>query len=355
MEKEDYLALLATEDYDFLRKEPQLNDNLILLVVGGSRAYGTNNEDSDVDIRGITLDLPKDILGRGTGNSDVRSNERFEQFLDKKTDTVIYTLSKFIEMALGGNPNILEILGVREQDVLYASDIGRKFLTNKEMFYSKRIIQTVGGYAEGQLRRLENAICKNGVPQPQRESHINESLNRFLSYASHEFSKFDKEVAFKIMQDVSMKETLKEELFVDINLTHYPLRDFNAIVKEMRNIVAAYDKNSKGYRNNKKDDTHLNKHAMHLIRLYLMGIDLVGSLKLSTYREKDIPTLLEIRNGKFMDQDGSYKPEFQIYLNELKDKFNVLCKTTALPDLPNFQMAEEFKMEALLYSIEKGR
>ncbi len=40
------------------------------------------------------------------------------------------------------------------------------------------------------------------------------------------------------------------------------------------------------HRNHKKDEEHLNKHAMHLIRLYLTCIDLLENGVFSTYREK---------------------------------------------------------------------
>lgn len=58
--------LLKSKEYDFLRNDPNLCDNVILLGYGGSYAYGTNNEDSDVDIRGISTNSSRNILtGRG--------------------------------------------------------------------------------------------------------------------------------------------------------------------------------------------------------------------------------------------------------------------------------------------------
>ena len=52
---------------------------------------------------------------------------------------------------------------------------------------------------------------------------------------------------------------LESEIFVDINLIHYPLRDYRNIWSEMNNILKDYEKIGK--RNKKKDDDHLNKHA----------------------------------------------------------------------------------------------
>lgn len=58
---------------------------------------------------------------------------------------------------------------------------------------------------------------------------------------------------------------------MDVTLSHYPLRDYRSVWAEMHNIVKDYDKIGK--RNKKKDDNHLNKHAMHLIRLFMMHIN----------------------------------------------------------------------------------
>ena len=50
---------LQTPAYDFLRTNPHLGKNIILLGLGGSYAYGTNTENSDLDAVSYThLTLP---------------------------------------------------------------------------------------------------------------------------------------------------------------------------------------------------------------------------------------------------------------------------------------------------------
>ena len=88
---------VKSDEYDFLRNNDRLKENIILLGLGGSHAYGTETENSDVDVRGITLNSKSDILGLDKG---------FEQFTDSSTDTTIYSFNKMIKLLTGCNPNI---------------------------------------------------------------------------------------------------------------------------------------------------------------------------------------------------------------------------------------------------------
>ena len=42
--------MVKGEQYDFLRTNPHLSGRVIFLTLGGSYAYGTNIETSDVDV-----------------------------------------------------------------------------------------------------------------------------------------------------------------------------------------------------------------------------------------------------------------------------------------------------------------
>lgn len=65
-----------------------LGENIILLTLGGSHAYGMDKEGSDVDIRGIALNTKPDIL---LGND-------FDAVVDVPTDTTIYSFNKMLQL-----------------------------------------------------------------------------------------------------------------------------------------------------------------------------------------------------------------------------------------------------------------
>ena len=141
-------TLLSGEQYDFLRTNPHLGNNIVLLTLGGSYAYGTNIESSDVDIRGCALNSPTDLLGLTS----------FEQVVETKTDTTIYSFNKLVGLLLNCNPNVIELLGCKPEHYLVLTDTGQKLLDNRKLFLSKRAVNSFGGYAVQQLRRLENAL-----------------------------------------------------------------------------------------------------------------------------------------------------------------------------------------------------
>ncbi len=113
-------------------------------------------------------------------------------------------------------------------------------------------------------------------------------------------------------------------------------------MNDLINIVSSYDKLNQ--RNKKKDDNHLNKHAMHLVRLYLMCLDILEKEDIITYRENDLDMLRSIRAGEYQKSDGTYRSEFFELIDELDKKLNYAKDNTSLPDHPNMKEVEEFVM-----------
>ena len=105
-----------------------------------------------MDIRGCALNSKNQIL----------TNENFEQFINEDTDTTIYSFNKLISLLSSVNPNTIEMLGNKKEHYLYISPIGQELLDNAHLFLSKRAVHSFGGYANQQLRRLENASNRFG-------------------------------------------------------------------------------------------------------------------------------------------------------------------------------------------------
>ena len=108
----------------------------------------------------------------------------------------------------------------------------------------------------------------------------------------------------------------------------------------MNTIVKDYDK--LGKRNHKKDENHLNKHAMHLIRLFLMALDILEKGEINTYRKKEQELLIGIRNGEYQKSNGTFREEFYDMVNEYEKKLDYAAKHTTLPDAPDMEKVQEY-------------
>ena len=331
------LEKLDSREYDFLRKDEHLGDNIILLTTGGSHAYGTNVETSDLDIRGITLEREKEVLGLSN----------FEQFENHATDTTIYGFRKIISLLLNCNPNVIEMLGTKDEHLFILSEEGKLLRDNVDLFLSKKALHSFGGYATAQLRRLQNALARDNYPQEEKEKHILNSINNQMRHLQENYAEFTGD-EIKLYIDKSEKVDYDTEIFMDIKLSHYPLRDFKSMYSEMNNIVKDYSKLNS--RNKKKDDLHLNKHGMHLVRLLLMGTEILEGKGINTYRESDRDFLLEIRNGKYQKEDGSFHQEFFDMVDKLEQRLKYASDNSPLPSKPNFN-----KIEALVIEISRKR
>lgn len=329
MNIEQIKSCLQTKEYNFLRENKHLGGNIILLTLGGSHAYGTDTTESDLDIRGCAINNKMEILTR----------EDFEQVTEVKTDTTIYSFVKLVGLLARCNPNTIELLGNKPEHYLYLSTIGKELLEHAPMFLSKRAIHSFGGYANQQLRRLENKSSRL-VSQSEKEQHILKTIE----HASYDFrEKFFTmpEDAISLYVDKAVQEDYDTEIFMDVKLSHYPLRDYAGMLSQMQGIVKAYGK--VGKRNEKAIGHHkLGKHMMHLIRLYMMCLDILGKEKIITYREEEHDLLMDIRNGKYLDERQQPIEEFYEMVDEYEKRLEYAKDHTSLPEQPNEMEIREF-------------
>ena len=325
----DFRKLLDTKEYEFLRTNPRLGSRIMLLGVSGSYGYGTNREGSDIDFRGVTLNLPSDLIGLTS----------FDQYEDDGTDTVIYSFNKLVGLLLNCNPNTIEILGLDEDQYVIRTMVGQELLDHRQLFLSKRAAASFGHYAEAQLRRLQNAIARDTLPQPSREEHILKSVNHTLDDFNRRQQEEYKTDA-NLYIDAAETEGLETEIFLDADFRHYPLRRYTDMMNALHAVIRDYDKIGK--RNHKKDDNHLNKHAMHLVRLFMMGIDILAEGEIRTHRpETDLQLLRSIRNGDYM-VGSVLTPAFYEIVADYEQRFHEAETHSFLPDQPDMKAVGAF-------------
>lgn len=323
---------MKSEDYNFLREHPLLGNNIALLGLGGSHAYGTNNETSDLDIRGCYLNPGKEILlGKDS-----------EQVDDCYTDTVVYSFKKIIGLLSNCNPNVIEILGLKPEHYLYVNDIGQELIDNRKFFLSRKAINSFGGYANQQLYRLSQK-CNNVLSQSELEEHICRTMNSMKESFIGKYSDFPQD-GISLYTDKALQENYDTEIFMDIHLTHYPVRDYKCMWNEFNNMVKSYAKIG-GRNSNAIEHGKVGKHMMHLVRIYYMCFDILEREEIITYREKEHELLMDIRNGKFLNENGLPSEDFMDMVRDLEKRFEYDKLNTSLPELPNYDLIDEFTMD----------
>lgn len=342
MTKEELEKVVQGAEYDFLRENPHLGSNIMFLTLGGSHAYGTNVPGSDVDVRGVTGDSKYDLLGFGT----------FEQVVEQSTDTTIYGFRKLVSLLINCNPNVIEMLGSKPDNYLMVSPEGQMLLDNKALFLSKKALYSFGGYANDQLRRLQMGLLQNDVNTDMKEEFALRSVQRVLSGPDLQHNApAEAKNHFNISIGNVKDEEIKRQLVVNAALTNFPLRDFKSLIKAVNATVGQFD--SLGKRNTKKDFPHINKHAMHLVRLYLMAFNILERGEINTYRDKEHDLLMDIRNGKFMQEDGTYRQEFFEMVDEYEKRLMYDAENSPLPAKPDMKKIEELVMTVNESLLEK--
>lgn len=373
----DIREVIKRPEYNFLETDKKLGKNIMLLTYGGSHAYGLNTPTSDIDIRGILAPTKEDLFGptafvnpqdEGIKNY-IFGPAGFEQYLEKETDTTLYSLNKMIGLLYKCNPNTIEILGCKPDHYAIITDEGRMLLNNYEVFLSKKAYYTFVSYARGQLQRLKNALSRDRSTAFVQQLNLIDRINRMDQHLESAFPSFRKEMIRMYITDLDGNELLYKgqplllddvkafcydiddewdlqtldgtpinpnnvQLMLDLKMDSITPKDYFGVTNEINAVVKDFNSHT-GHRNNKKDDYHLNKHAMHLIRLFLMAEDILKEKTIVTYREKDLDFLLSIKNGYYMREDGTYKPEFFEMVDRYSDKLLEIHAQSKLPESPD--------------------
>lgn len=138
MTQEELQSIISSEPYDFLRTNPHLGKHMMFLTIGGSHAYGTNIEGSDIDIRGVAFNTGRELLGL----------DEFDHWVDETTDTTVFSFNKAVKLMCSGNPNMLEQLGNADDLVISYHPATKLLMDNKKLFLSRQVVYSFGGFAD---------------------------------------------------------------------------------------------------------------------------------------------------------------------------------------------------------------
>lgn len=151
---------------------PLSDDSLIHLFVGGSGLHGAKQEGyDDLDIYGCYIEPPSNILGIQTMEHFVTSTSE-EQHTSKDVDVTCYSLHRWAELMMKGNPAIIHYLYANRDEEAFGVGTGNgtvwdgivKWAPN---LLSKKAAKQYLGFANSQRMRLtgERGMGRHGQRQ----------------------------------------------------------------------------------------------------------------------------------------------------------------------------------------------
>lgn len=330
MNVEEFKLKIEGHQYDFLRSDDKLGKNLFLLATGGSYAYGVEDSQSSINAIGIALDSKKEVLTRRS----------FDRFYEPSTETVIFSFSKIISLLLKGNPTTIELLGLKNEHYLYMSPIAHELLYSRKIFLSKKVVASYEKFIRKALYAIKQKADGKNIRR-DKEKLIVDNINALRGNFGDKYSKVPTDSIYMYLDDVG--NNAGADIFMDISLSHYPLRDYVSLLEDLHSMVDTFGKPGR----RKEDELtldNISKHCMHLVRLYLTLFDILDKQDIITHRENDRKFLMEIKNGRFLDDDGAPNEEFFNLIDDYDSRLSVLKATTKLPEEPDYDMIDRFVM-----------
>jgi hypothetical protein len=118
--------------------------NLIFKAIVGSQSYGTAIPTSDIDMKGVYVQNPEEILGFG-----------YKEQVDVGKDECYYEVKRFIQLLTSANPTVLELLYSPEDCVVEKHPVFDLLVTHRDKFLTKKCLQSFGGYAVQQISKAK--------------------------------------------------------------------------------------------------------------------------------------------------------------------------------------------------------
>lgn len=370
-----------------------IKDQTILLVLSGSRAYGTSTHESDYDYRGIAIPPIDSYIGVLNKFEHAVAKDLWKQFdtvVQPESDMQIYELTKFVGLAAQNNPSILEVLFT--DDYIIKHPVMDKLIDNRDMFLSKASKHRFCGYAYQQLNRIKRhkkwldnppahapersafGLPENGRLKAEQIGAGDSLIQSQIDEWAIDFTNIPEDVKIHLIDDV---RSMVKVMWRAVHEEPYPIPSKHSNMDDALYVLAAREigfsesliemlTREKRYRAAKQEwDSFQNwkinrnpkraaveakhgfdlKHAMHLVRLIRMAREILKTGKVLVKRP-DADELCEIRNGAW-----SYEQIVEFAENEDK-ALNDVMLASKLPKVADMKKIHKLTCDMV---VEYGR
>ena len=298
-----------------------------------------HTSESDLDVKAVFVPPLKYYFG--TQKIDqVDDKEEIEKYkwdlplhlLDVKIQNgmegTAFEIRRFLDLASGANPNILDVLFCRDEEVITSNHLGKMLRDVRTQFLTKKCAQTFTGYATAQAKRIEmhrkwllnpldHEPTREEFGLPDRNAYPQDQVMAAMDACRKQVDRWnidfvDVDEATKIfVQDQIYKQLAEigvssDERFNAAGRLLGIETNFMELIHKQRKYTQAMDhwaayqawkKNRNKKRKGMEEKIGMDcKHAAHLYRLTLAYRTIFETGDLQVYNPD--PYLMKIRNGE---------------------------------------------------------
>lgn len=143
-------------------EELKSSGRILYDAIVGSNAYGTNDENSDEDHKGLFWIPSEDFLSL---NPPITAEQG--QISCDKHDNTYYSLFEMFKFLKKANPNMLELLWIPEDCEVKTSKTFEHLKQHRDLFVTKQAYHSHAKYAAAQIKKAKGKNKKVMNPQPE--------------------------------------------------------------------------------------------------------------------------------------------------------------------------------------------
>ena len=334
---------------DFNKQYPTYK--VLFLSLSGSTLYGTNSENSDVDLKGVFLPSREDVLLKKDPDHWTRNtNNSNEKNSADDVDCQLFSVFKFFNLLEKGETGAVDLLfsAFREDTQLLADE---EFLNVLKFFrheFVPRKMSSFTGYALVQAKRygVKGTRFKELVEFTDYLDKLSKGVSDDAPCGDF-FDEMKKEVLEKQLQYVTFemkcdntRDTLPlSEYVVVLGRAFGKGVKFNYLLTRLQEVCQTY-----GHRAEKASTGVDNKALSHALRVMFEAEELLETGKL-VFPLKYADEVKRVKYATDMSQE-----EYEGLLVELDNRLNrveELSKTSQLPEKMNRELVDSLLLKFL--------
>jgi uncharacterized protein len=262
----------------FEMRSSRAEPTTIFETVHGSRAYGLETDDSDLDLRGV-------IVGPAAW---YHGFEPAPEQIELGKDHVRYEVRRFFRLAVAANPTILELLWTDPSHHRVVTSEGQALLAERDAFLSTRVQETFVGYALSQLKRIKGHrgwLLSPPGQEPKRGD-----------YGLPETTLIPKDQLRAAEVMIERGQVAEAELSPNFIAVMQRERSYRQARREWDNYQAWKRNRNPARAQLEARFGYDTKHAQHLVRMMRMGVEILRD-GIVRVRRDDAEDLRAIRAG----------------------------------------------------------